>query len=152
MDTEKRNILVVDLDGTLADDEPRAEKYLRGPEGKQWPEYFAAAKYDKPKYPIVQLVQLLRFYGGKSIWIISGRSDSVLGDTLTWLNENNVPYDRIILRPQDNRTDDNIWKLQVVKAWGIEDRIWMVLEDRQRMVDAWREAGFTCLQVAPGKF
>lgn len=151
MDNAKRDIVIVDLDGTLALDEPRAERYLRGPEGKQWPQYFAACGDDEPNDAVIQLVRLLK-YSGKRIYIFSGRLDSVLKETKEWLSKHNVPYDKLVMRPADNRIDDTILKLQWTVEHEVKDRIWLVLEDRQRMVDAWRKAGYTCLQVAPGNF
>jgi hypothetical protein len=100
---------------------------------------------------VIQLVRLLHF-NGKKIIILSGRVDRVKAKTERWLEENKVPFTALVMRSTKDRTQDDELKLKWIKAMGISERIWMVLEDRSRVVKAWREAGFTCLQVAPGEF
>jgi len=87
------------------------------------------------------------------IHIISGRSDTTWEKTKQWLWEHEVPYDTVNLREASDRTDDHVLKIQVAqKAGWTPDKVEFVLEDRQRVVDAWRDAGYTCFQVAPGNF
>lgn len=145
-----KNILIVDLDGTLAIDTARAEKYIRDPENRQWEKYFEACYEDLPNTAVVELVRLLKNH--KFICILSGRSDAVREVTEKWLSDHSIPYDLLYMRQKDDRTQDTELKLKWVESLGLKEDIWMVLEDRQRVVDAWRAAGYTTLQVAPGNF
>jgi uncharacterized HAD superfamily protein len=113
-----------------------------------WDDYFAECLSDEVNEPVVEILRALsKKY---EIRILSGRSAAVEEKTIEWLRKHDVPYDIIKLRPVDNRVDDHVLKVSWVK--GFERDILFVLEDRQRVVDAWRREGFTCLQVAPGNF
>lgn len=169
--------VIVDLDGTLALDHHRNHLlHIPCPEtgdislteqgrnshenckkchgaGKwhNWTEYFDLCHKDSPNYPVVYLVRLLKSMG-HPVFILSGRSDVAKEKTLAWLDVNLIAYDEIKLRPAMCRTDDDELKIR----WGQElsppDQTLFVLEDRSRVVAAWRNAGYTCLQVAPGTF
>jgi hypothetical protein len=145
-----RDIVVCDLDGTLALDEHR-NHLLRGEGPRRWDEYFALCGGDAPNHPIIQLLSILN-HARKRIYIFSGRSDQVRATTVEWLDRHQIVYERLEMRRADSRTDDHVLKLQWVEALGIKDRIWLVLEDRNRVVAAWRDAGYPCLQVRPGDF
>ncbi len=57
------------------------------------------------------------------------------------------------MRPEKDYRDDGTIKAELldkILADGWEP--WLVVEDRQRVVDMWRARGLTCLQCAPGDF
>ncbi len=164
--------IIVDLDGTLSLDHVRAKQYLHLPcgcdkgmvavgytcvlcngKGKihMWDEYFAACEEDVVNEAVWEIMDT--FYPYKEITILSGRSDVVYDRTVAWLKKNNVPYHDLWLRPKDSRIDDFVLKVSQAKKMGMTpENTLFVLEDRQRVVDAWRASGYTCLQVAPGNF
>lgn len=166
VDGEK--IVIFDLDGTLADDRHRAF-HLHPPHGpycanrvyntdgictcgvrRDWNSYFAGAGDDTPKDSVINICKDLARWN--KIYILSGRSESTGDVTRAWLRKYKIPYDKLMLRGVDDRTDDNLLKLKWVEELGIGHRIVAIFEDRQRVVDAWRAAGYTCFQVAPGNF
>lgn len=171
--------VIVDLDGTLALDIHRNHllnklcvmcegggAFIKGIEGKMklvecshcggkgrthdWKTYFSLVHTDIPNHDIIELVKTLAQH--YTILIFTGRISSTLTETVDWLTRHDVPYNKLIMRPDNNRIDDHILKIQ----WGLEqsppDHTLFVLEDRGRVVDAWRKAKYTCLQVAPGDF
>ncbi len=160
-------ICIFDLDGTLADDGGR-NHYLhpRHPElcskaygvngvcecgaKRDWNRYFAEAGNDLPKSNTIKVCNdLARWH---KIYILSGRSESTREVTRKWLHDQGVVYDKLIMRGIDDRTQDDELKLRWVEELGIKERVLCIFEDRQRVVDAWRRAGYTCFQVAPGNF
>jgi hypothetical protein len=160
-------IVIFDLDGTLADDGHR-NHYLHPPHSgtcakvydangvcgcgsrRDWASYFAGAGDDSPKPQVIQVCRdLARWH---QIYILSGRCESTADVTRKWLRQQEVPYDKLKLRAIEDRTQDDVLKLQWVEDMGIKDRVICIFEDRQRVVDAWRAAGYTCFQVAPGNF
>lgn len=146
-----RDVIVCDLDGTLSLDEGRAEKHLR--QGwKDWDAYYDACGEDSPNKPVIDLLNILYESERYDVWILSGRIDRTRETTEAWLKRHKVSYDNLVMRATEDRTQDTELKLQWVEQFGIRRRIQFVIEDRQRMVDAWRAAGFTVLQVAPGNF
>jgi hypothetical protein len=58
------------------------------------------------------------------------------------------------MRPHGNHEEDVKLKLGWYKEMTAADknRLSMAFDDRDRMVQAWRDNGVPCLQVAPGKF
>ena len=65
---------------------------------------------------------------------------------------NDVPCDRLIMRPFDDNTSDDECKRKLFNEEINYSDVWFVLEDRKSVVDMWRGEGLTCLQVAPGDF
>jgi len=143
--------VIFDLDGTLALIEHRRH-FVEG-EKKDWRSFFAACVDDKPNETVVEILNLLEM-DGLIIWILSGRSAEVLSETRSWLAENNIKYDHLIMRKEGDHQPDVTLK----KAWLDEffinenEPVFCVFDDRQCVVDMWREHGLTCLQVAPGNF
>lgn len=146
-----RNIVICDLDGTLALDDHRNHLISGAVGTRKWDEYFKLCHLDEPNHPIIQLVRILHA-ARKQIYILSGRSESTRSKTLVWLDDNKVPYDQLVMRRIDSRTDDYLLKLSWVDDLSISERIWLILEDRTRVVEAWRSRGYACLQVRPGDF
>lgn len=161
-------IFIFDLDGTLADDGHR-NHFLHPSHGpscsvplylhdgycdcgarRDWDSYFAAAGDDTPKLNVIQVCRdLARWH---KIYIFSGRSDTTGVVTRKWLREQDIYYDVLKLRPKEDRTQDDVMKIAWVEQMKIGQDVIGIFEDRQRVVDAWRKAGYTCFQVAPGNF
>jgi hypothetical protein len=101
---------------------------------------------------VAEIVRLHNDVGYK-ILIVSGR-DSVCKDiSEKWLDDNNIPYDFIFMRPEGDSRKDSIIKLELFNNyirgnWNVK----FVLDDRRQVVDVWRELGLKCLQVAEGDF
>lgn len=173
MDREK-NTVICDLDGTIALDVHRAH-HLHPPHKthcaanpintmagydpicscgwkRDWATYFSLCGGDEPNWPVIDMLRLL-WEDGYDIHILSGRSASTKDVTEKWLREHAVPYHTLRLREVDNRRDDTLIKLEWATEGGLSpSNVFVVFEDRQRVVDAWRLAGYSCFQVAPGKF
>jgi hypothetical protein len=145
-----KKIILCDLDGTLAHCGHRLHHIQKSP--KNWRSFFAECGADAP---IPHLIQLLKSLDRKQveIWITSGRSDECFRETVTWLDAHRVPYDRLIMRKSGDFTDDGILKPSWLSDGSIpRERVLLALDDRNRVVQAWRAAGIPCLQVAEGDF
>lgn len=140
--------IICDLDGTLARDDHR-NHHIQKPVGERdWDTYFSLCGGDRLHVPVAHLLRHLATT--HFIVILTGRIDRVKTETIEWLERHQIPYDKLIMRPTNNRIDDHKWK--VAMAAPFREDVIFVLEDRQRVVDAWRANGFTCFQVAPGDF
>lgn len=142
--------VLCDLDGTLALIEHRRH-FVEG-DSKDWPAFFAACVNDEPNKPVIELVNSLYEFVYEII-IVTGRSDEVSDLTRFWLDKHEVRYNQLIMRRYGNHVTDLVLKRRL-----IEEHCWTpgntlcVLEDRNRLVEMWRDEGFTCLQVAEGDF
>lgn len=140
--------VVFDLDGTLADIEHRAH-LIRGTTEPDWPGFYRACVHDKPITPAIQVLLALARDGHRvEVW--SGRSNEVLGETLTWLDDQRVrvPY-TLRMRQEGDHRADHLVKAEWITKHGRPD---LVFEDRDQVVQMWRAAGVPCFQVAPGGF
>lgn len=148
---EQAKVILVDLDGTLALGRHR-QHFLEG-ETKDWDGFHGACGKDEPNENLIAMLQALSKHDHYIIHIVSGRCDSTKDITEFWLNNYSVPCDILTMRNSTDFTEDRKLKLQWVKEFEYTpNNTLVVFEDRQRMVDAWREAGFFCCQVAPGAF
>lgn len=140
-------VVIFDLDGTLANIDHRLHHVQDG--NKNWDAFYAACPADGPVEPIIELARMCDD-AGHTIVISSGRSENVRKETEEWLAKHNVNYARLFMRPNACFTPDQALK----KAWldeglfGPKENILFVVEDRDRMVQMWRQQGITVLQCA----
>lgn len=160
-----RPLYIFDLDGTLSLPDHRrhlVEKPAVVPRGEefkpQWDAFYKACIDDAPNWPVIGVfIQLYQIGADIRIW--SGREDSVRMETVHWLFTylNLQPYaiQKILqMRPTGDYTPDHQLKRKWLNALPPQERqrLGGVFDDRQKVVDMWREEGLTCFQVAPGNF
>lgn len=152
------DIVVVDIDGTITDASERAEKYL-SKKPKDWDGFYAACGGDKPIESMCKLVQVLSAEYG--IVFCTGRRRSTNGATREWLHRHMQLYGSIIgftgilYRDDGDTRHDTEVKPELLNEYlkqHPDQRVAFILEDRNSMVQKWRELGFKCLQVADGDF
>ena len=173
----KKNTIIFDLDGTLAIIEKRRIK-AGSPTGStptkeemDWGIFFDGKniKLDEPNYPVISMAQMY-YREGYKIVIFSGRNDRSYKETKEWLEKYEVPYHMLVMRPDKFKDDswpiaagnpatkamrympDEILKKEMLDTFVDIDDVFMTVDDRQKVVDMWRENGLTCFQVAPGDF
>ena len=150
-----KNTIIFDLDGTLADISVR-RKLSTKPNGKMDWDIFLNPdniKLDVPNDPVVKMAQLFAV-DGFNIIIFSGRSDKTKYTTLDWLTHNKIPFNNLVMR--DSVTshfvpDDILKKDMLDKHLDIDD-VFLVVDDRQKVVDMWRSLGLNVFQVDDGNF
>ena len=150
----KKNTIIFDLDGTLANIDDR-RKISTKPNGKlDWDVFFDPdnIQLDKPNVPVVKMAQLFA-QDGFNIVIFSGRSDKTKHTTRSWLTHNKVPFHKLVMRDAKRHfMPDNELKKQFLDDHVNIDDIFLVVDDRQQVVDMWRSLGLNVFQVAPGDF
>lgn len=156
-------LYIFDLDGTLALIEHRRH-FVERERGKQdWIGFYAACVNDEPNAPVIRVMESLRRFA--DVWIFSGRSDEVRPQTVAWLVKHTSfsssdfdcafgTQDVLTMRQEGDYTADDILKRTWLDSMLDEDRKRLVcsFDDRDRVVQMWRDAGVTCFQVAPGEF
>ena len=153
-DLDMKNTIIFDLDGTLADISVR-RKLSTKPNGKMnWDIFFDPdnIKLDVPNDPVVKMAQLFA-KDGFNIIIFSGRSDKTKHTTLDWLTHNKVPFNKLVMRDKDRHfmPDDKLKKQFLDDHSNIDD-IFLVVDDRKKVVDMWRSLGLNVFQVDDGNF
>lgn len=135
--------IVFDLDGTLANIDHRA--YYVRQDKPDWDKFYSACDKDTPNLWCVEMMHSFMDQGFV-ILIVSARRDTEKSKTLAWLRYHSVKYDDLImLRKGNDNTEDKKLKREWLKSYGKEN-ILLVVDDRQKVVDMWREEGLVCLQ------
>ena len=160
-----KNIILCDLDGTLANVEHRLP-YLKNPDGtlkpqkeRDWGSFHRACVDDAPYEDVIEIVTaVFNARQDNDLYILSGRNEVVREETETWLCKYFPDYYEadptvdpcVYLRMRkanDFRPDTEV-KLDMVRELGFTpDNVLCIFDDRQCVVDMWRENGFRCLQV-----
>lgn len=89
---------------------------------------------------------------GKVIFL-SGRMDKFRTQTEEWLHKNWGNNHELFMRKTDDVRKDTIIKQEIYRN-EIKDKynVLFVLDDRNQVVEMWRQQGLICLQVAEGDF
>jgi predicted kinase len=141
----KRKAIIVDLDGTLCDINHRREHVIQKP--KNWKAFFAGISEDKVNRAVYDISQSYYTLGDKVI-LVSGRGEEYRNETEAWLKKNNVKYHWLLMRPYNNREDDDIIKENIYRTY-IEPyfNVLFVLDDRKRVGRMWYRIGLTVFMV-----
>ena len=149
----KDKIVIFDLDGTLALIDDRRDLATKDNGKFDWDVFFNPdnINLDLPNQPVINMANMLHKQGFR-IFILSGRSDVTHQATVNWLNDNGGWWDHLVMRPQNQLyLPDNDLKQGWLDTIG-KDNVAMVFDDRNQVVDMWRQNGLTCFQVADGNF
>ena len=126
-ESEKINAIIVDLDGTLA------ILNSRGP--FEWEN----VENDNLNQPIAELMVMYQKNGYKTI-ILSGRDEVASEKTIQWLNQNDIIYDKLYLRPSNNQMSNKDYKRMVfINEIQAKYNVLFILEDLPEVVKMWRD-------------
>lgn len=142
-DTTKPKAILIDLDNTLA---ILAKGY---------------SPYDPKHYPHDTLHQAVKDVidmadkDGVYILILSGREGSTenADATMQWLAKHGVGYDALIMRKEGDKRRDDIIKMELFNE-HVRDHynVLFAVDDRLRVVDAYRARGISVLEANRGDF
>ena len=138
-----QNAIMCDLDGTLALF-PGKDPYERD---------FTKDIVNEPVRKILDMFARLDEYETYKFIMCSGRKDKFRDQTKQWLDENEIPCDLLYMREGEDDRKDSIVKKEIYDN-NIRGKynVLFVLDDRDQVVQLWRNLGLTCLQVAEGDF
>ena len=96
------------------------------------------------------LVQLQENY---HILVVSGRKAECRTETLDWLNANYIFPDEFFMRKDGDNRPDSIVKYEILmNEIAPEYAVEGVFDDRNSVVNMWRNVGLKCFQVQEGDF
>ena len=171
-DIMNKKTVIFDLDGTLANIDVRRNRSVK-PNGKLNWDIFASPDsilhWDEPNLPVIKMAQMFHADGFKIV-IFSGRNDRGFFATKEWLAKHNVPFDLLVLRPDKFKDKswpiadgnpatfdmrfmpDEILKKKMLDTFVDINDVFLVVDDRDKVVKMWRDLGLNTFQVAPGDF
>lgn len=153
----KNFLLVIDLDNTLCNDQHRAHLARDG----SWDEYHEQCVNDDVHPEIAALIEILSSAtpsrnGDYSVGVIviTGRNEKYRTHTICWLDKHNISHhiDHIFMRPDNDFSPGGPLKVKHLEGYiaaNYKDERPMVvcLEDTEKVIDAFRGAGYHCWQV-----
>ena len=132
---ELPSCILVDIDGTLA--------HMNSKRGA-----FEWSKVELDDVDVVVRDMVNLYANDKIVIVLSGRDGCCHTETSKWLIDNNVKYDRLIMRaPNDMRKDtivkEEIFWRDIVDNYNVE----LVIDDRPSVCRMWRNIGLKVFQV-----
>ena len=140
-----KKVFIFDLDGTLADINHRLH-FVRSREHPHWGKFLESCDKDSPNKWVIDLLDMCRLHG--VVVILSGRNDVVRKKTEDWLRRYDILYDYLLMRKDKDYRPDQIIKKEMLDDF-LRDKgyeVQFIVDDRQRVVDMWRENGYNVLQ------
>jgi predicted kinase len=133
--------VIFDIDGTVC---------LRGDRG--WYEE-DKIHLDRPNRAVVDAAVNYAQLGYKIIFC-SGRTMGCYDATFRWLCENVLEdHDGLVMRAEGDNRQDSVVKSELFeKHIAPRYNVTAVFDDRNQVVEMWRQKGLTCFQVAEGDF
>lgn len=149
-------IVIVDVDGTLINSGPCAEKWLKPANAENnWDEFFRCGHESNAIYAVQTWVKALT--PDYKVIICSGRSDYYSGQTTAQLKRNGIPFDHILMRRESDHRPDTMVKQEILNLLP-KQQIAFIIDDRQSVCDMWRKVKqdeqlpYSVYQVAEGNF
>lgn len=132
--------IICDLDGTLAlfgDANPYDRDFTK----------------DLVNEKVLKVLESITHGTELRIILVSGRKDTAKEQTENWLKQNSIKYDHIFMRKGEDVRKDTVVKREIFEnEIRKKFNVYLVLDDRNQVVDMWRSLGITCFQVAAGDF
>jgi len=147
----KKQTIIFDVDGTIADVEHRRHFVSQKP--ADWKSFRNSTVFDTPVQWVCDIAK--RFIAqGDNVAFFSARNESERSITekqiSEWIGEG---HQGLFLRPDgDFRRDDEFKSDLADKFEEVGGKIDIVFDDRNQVVDMWRQRGTTVVQVADGDF
>jgi len=144
-------IVLVDLDGTLADNEARFAHYFPDDDAhdwgyENWLAYDRACTQDPPIPYMVELVKTLDL--SYEIQLVTGRQAAAEPETNHWLDLYAIPYSGLSMRTEGDTTPNAPFKVAVAQSFMDEGReIHLAIDDHPGVVAALNEIGIPTLHV-----
>lgn len=137
-------IILIDLDHTVSNAFWRDSMIGTVP----WDEYHWNLRFDKPFKNVVNLINALS-NSGYNIMGITGRNEKHRQLTVSWLVQNKVDIDEILMRPDNDYTKNGELKVKLVKERFKEDyrNIHFLVDDNEDAILAFMAIGIATLQI-----
>ena len=168
-----KETIICDIDGTIADIKHRLH-YIKDHSGNllkspDWDSFNQACLNDKPIVDVIRIVKLLWMNGssqsssGFNLKFFTGRNSFAREATLLWLMKNFFNQDSssnnkehlleelgvtLSMRKETDLRDDSVVKLEMMQQFKLlPENVLCIFEDRQHVVDMWRDNGYRVMQV-----
>ena len=166
---QSREYIIFDIDGTLADISHRLhhikeeKEDVRGENGS-WKGQIVVQRPDWQAFNNDMVHDTLNrhiaaIYGSmcpphhsRGSIVVTGRPETHRKQTEKWLRDNLIFPDYLFMRPAGDYRSDVDVKRDIVKNNISDAKVLLVIDDRSKVVEMWRELGYHCLQCQKGDY
>jgi uncharacterized HAD superfamily protein len=130
--------ILVDIDGTIADESLRRKNATDQKGNINWNKYFDESLLIKDKVNEKLKKRLKKFYEeGYTIVFLTGRKENLRDVTISWLSENDIPVDYLIMREQNsNYLDIEDFKTKKIHELKLAFDFEIAFEDLEEGIQA----------------
>ena len=146
-----KTTIIIDLDGTLCNSGHRQHYAV----AKDWAQFHGCLMQDEPNADVQGLIAAL-----PENWTriaLTARPEPYRTQTIEWLLSHGIAIDTLLMRPANDFNSDTIVKPALLnRHFGSHEvalqHVAFILDDRDAIVEAWRNLGYRCWQVQPGGY
>ena len=152
--------IVIDLDGTLSDCSGRVHPLQNG----DWVSFHSELMNDEPMSDVRWFLE--NFGCGAfgpspdefvETIVCTGRSEKYREQTLRWFADHDIFVDHLLMRPDNDYMPDHELKPKMLEEFfGSREKaleeVKFVIDDRDAVVEAWRNYGLPCWQCRSGGY
>ena len=139
-----RPVVVVDMDGTIADASRREAKFLRRKK-KDWPGFFRDMENDPPIKEVLARVHELA--DSHDIVILTGRPEKYRPQTESWLKKHRVKPAEVLMRRHGDTRPDYEAKSELMRELIARRKVVMALDDREPVCEQYSALGVKCVVI-----
>ncbi len=141
--------ILFDMDHTLVDASPRDHMITHAMLTGEWDAYHAAAIFDAPAHDAVALYRVFR--AAQFIIIgITARPAKWRALTQQWLDNANVSFDDLLMRPDDEFRPSAALKIDLAREYfkgKVKENVLFIVDDHPDVTDVFRKEGITALMI-----
>lgn len=148
MAIEHPEAIIVDMDGTLVD--VRGVRHYVRP-GRAYPDFdrfHLASRFSPPHSDVVERVRTEQV-AGRTVFVVTARRDRYEAVCRDWLAKYEVPYDRLLMRRDDDQRVDVEVKREILARIRRTHRVVLALDDNPSVIALWQSEHIPVI-VVPG--
>lgn len=141
--------VIFDVDGTLVDSSEHFHLLDSTPLGhtENLYEYHRRALNSPPRSSVVELSRVL-WASGIKIIIVTSRYEKFRGETENWLSQNNIQYDNLYMRKNDDHREHRLIKRDILALLKIQGyKILLGIDDNPEIIKLWQDNNIVAAQV-----
>jgi predicted kinase len=139
MPKNRKSVILVDMDGTL-NDVRGVRHYIADPKRKDFDSFHRMSEFEPANDEVVDMIKDAHA-AGFGVLVTTARSEPYRETTQKWLDDHNIPYENIFMRPEgDFRSDYEVKKdmfQEITKHYDVVRAV----DDNPQAIQAWRENG-----------
>lgn len=142
----RREAVIIDIDGTVANSEPMAAIPYPAP-GESWDEWYSHTPNLQPNDWVRDATQQIGDDAEKVI--ITARAERYRDITEAWLDKHDVAYDKLVMRPHGDMRPDHEFKQEALDELERDREFLYAMEDNPQVAAMWAENDIETI-VVPG--